>query len=431
MSIFKSNAVLREQIRQLEIENQKLVVEQQSNVQEIKTLKQKNELLLKQNVDFKRKYESTGLECSSCYFVLQNSFKVCPNCGRKIEKQVEKIERSKDGIFQTENDGNACLIVGYKGFKDKKIVIPSSIDGKPVIGIWNNVFEKCEYIEEVIFEEGCQYIGSCAFAQCPNLKKVKLPKSLLEIGGAAFCKDKAIEEMIIPVRVKRIGVAAFEGCTSLTKIVLPEGLEIISQGLLSGTAIQELDIPETVLIIESFAFSRTNLLEVVLPKQLRVLGDWAFDSCTKLKKITMHSNIEIIEKDVFKGSRPVVYCSGGSTAQLYARKNGLECEEIQPIANKENCRLGVKYIELSKSARTQINGRWTNAEHYNLEQWIAIIGGSKASGYAYGDLSTFGVKQKICLNKYYTYEEAMRIQRELQARGINVSLFDYWGQSEV
>lgn len=70
MNIFKSSAALREQIKQLENENQKLIVEQQGNVQEIKALKEKNELLSKQNAEFKRKYENTGLECSACYFVL-------------------------------------------------------------------------------------------------------------------------------------------------------------------------------------------------------------------------------------------------------------------------------------------------------------------------------------------------------------------------
>ncbi len=430
MNIFKSSAALREQIKQLENENQNLIVEQRGNVQEIKALKEKNELLSKQNAEFKRKYENTGLECSACYFVLQNTFKVCPNCGKKIVKQVEKSECSKDSIFQIEDDGNSCLIVGYKGFKDKKIVIPSSIHGRRVIGIWNNVFEKCEYIEEVIFEEGCQYIGNCAFAQCPNLKKVKLPKSLLEIGDAAFCKDIAIEEMIVPINVKKIGSGAFSGCASLSKVVLPDGLEIISQGLFSGTAIREVNIPEKVLIIKCYAFSRTNLSEVVLPEQLRVIGDTAFESCPRLKKVIMHSNLEIIEKDIFKGSRPVIYCAGGSKAQLYARKNNLECEEIQPVAHKDNRRLGVQFINLYKSTRIQVNGRWINEEHYSIDRWISLIGGSKAEGYAY-EKDRLSVKNELCMHKYYTYEEALRIQRDLQARGVEVRLFDYWGRSEV
>lgn len=430
MNIFKSNAALREQIKKMEYENQKLIDERQGNVQEIRTLKEKNDLLSKQNAEFRRKYENTGLECVACYFTLQDTFRVCPNCGEKIHKQVEKNERSKESIFQIENDGNGCLIIGYSGFKDKKIVIPSSIQGRKVLGIWNNVFEKCEHIEEVIFEEGCQYIGNCAFAQCPNLKKVRLPKSLLEIGDAAFCKDSAIEEIIVPVNVRKLGSGAFSSCPNLTKVVLPDGLEIISQGLFSGTPIREINIPESVLIIKCFAFSRTNLSEVALPEQLRVIGNNVFDSCSRLKRITMHSNLHILEKDIFKGSKPVIYCAGGSKAQLYARKYQLECEEIKAVSHKNTKKLGVQFINLYKSTRIQVNGRWINEEHYSLERWVGLIGGSKAAGYAY-EKERLTVKNEICMHKYYTYEEALKIQRELQAKGVEVRLFDYWGESEV
>ncbi len=35
-------------------------------------------------------------------------------------------------------------------------------------------------------EEGCDYIGNTAFANCRRLESIQLPKSLLEIGQAAF-----------------------------------------------------------------------------------------------------------------------------------------------------------------------------------------------------------------------------------------------------
>ena len=79
-------------------------------------------------------------------------------------------------------------MVGYVGFKDKRIVIASAVRGKQVIGIWNNAFEKCNYLEEVIFEESCRYIGKVAFAECRNLKRVKLPESLCEIEMQNFAK---------------------------------------------------------------------------------------------------------------------------------------------------------------------------------------------------------------------------------------------------
>lgn len=429
MGIFSSKIELIQMIKSQEDKIKRLEDEKSAQVSEIVNLKEQITKLSEENRLYENKYIRTELECDSCYTVLQTEFRYCPRCGKKIEKNVEKSGIQNGSMFQTENDGNACLIVGYTGFKDKKIVIPSNINGRKVIGIWNKVFEQCEYIEEVIFEEGCQYIGNSAFAQCNNLKKVKLPKSLLEIGNTAFCQNRAISEIIIPIHVKKIGVGAFSDCTSLTKVVLPDGLEVISQSLFSGSAIRELDIPETVLVIQSYAFASTNLSEVVLPKQLRVIAYNAFDSCFALKKIVMHSNIEIMEKNIFERSNPVIYCAGGSKAQLYARKYNLECEEIQPIEYKDNRRLGVQFIQLSTDTRIQVNGRWTNV-HYSVEQWIRLIGESKAAGYAY-EKDRFNIKNMLSMRKYYTHEEAIKIQRELQAKGIVVQLFGYWGKSEV
>lgn len=41
-------------------------------------------------------------------------------------------------------------------------------------------------MKEVIFEEGCKYIGKSVFKNCTKLKKVRLPKSLLEIGDVYY-----------------------------------------------------------------------------------------------------------------------------------------------------------------------------------------------------------------------------------------------------
>lgn len=431
MNIFKKKSDLCNRIERLETENQRLINDQQSKIQEIRMLNKRNDLLAKQNKELVQKYEKTGIECSECYFMLQKSFKVCPNCGKKIIKNIETKVHLNDDIYEVEYDGNSCLIVGYKGFRDKKIVIPSNINGFPVIGIWNDVFRKCEYIEEVIFEEGCLYIGNNAFAECPRLGKVKLPKSLLEIGSGAFAMDKVIKEMIVPVNVKKVGAAAFSGCGSLTKVILPERLEVIEVSLLNGTSIHEINIPETVQAIGTYAFARTNLSEVELPEQLRVIQDNAFEGCAKLKKIIMHSNLEIIEKDIFTSCKPIIYCSAGSKAQLYGRKYHFDCEEIAPINHKKNVRMGVKYIELSKSARSQISGTQLNIDHYTLYDWLELMGCAKASAYAFDVQNSYGVRQKMTINKYHTYEEAQELKRKLEIKGVHVYLSEYWGQSVV
>ena len=91
---------------------------------------------------------------------------------------------------------------------------------------------------------------------CNKLKKVHLPKSLLEIGDSAFSQC-AFEEIAVPPNVRVIGSYAFSH-TSLKRIVIPESLQDISDGMLSDTLIEQIDLPQSVLHIGNYAFKNTK-----------------------------------------------------------------------------------------------------------------------------------------------------------------------------
>ncbi|MDF2539881.1 MAG: hypothetical protein K0S76_2902, partial [Herbinix sp.] len=63
---------------------------------------------------------------------------------------------------------------------------------------------------------GGTYAG--AFDGCTNLKNIKLPKGLLEIGTNAFKNCNSLTEITIPSTVTKIGQHAFGGCTSLQTV---------------------------------------------------------------------------------------------------------------------------------------------------------------------------------------------------------------------
>lgn len=172
-SKFEMNKLIKNQKSEIE----QLQIEKERCLNENADLRETVKILQEENMGYQGKYIHTGLECSFCYTTLQENFAFCPKCGKKINK-AKKEESVKDNpdVFRIEEDGSYVLINQYNGFNNKKVLIPSSINGKKVIGIWNNVFEKCSEIEEVVFEEGCQYIGKNAFANCTSLKKSSCPK---------------------------------------------------------------------------------------------------------------------------------------------------------------------------------------------------------------------------------------------------------------
>lgn len=74
-------------------------------------------------------------------------------------------------------------------------------------------------ITEVKIEDGeFVVMGIGCFGENPQLKKVELGNTLLEIPDEAFIDCSALEEITIPITVNGIGLDAFENCVSLKYI---------------------------------------------------------------------------------------------------------------------------------------------------------------------------------------------------------------------
>lgn len=403
MGFFSSKMKLNKMIKEQESKIIQLEEARKNQVKEIANLQEKIVQYKKENRGYKNKYVHTNLECEFCYTTLQKEFDYCPRCGKKITKtKLIDSHNINKNIFSTEEDRDGVLINQYNGFSDKKIVIPSHINGKPVIGIWNSVFEKCVDLEEVLFEEGCKYIGKSVFEGCSRLKKVRLPKSLIEIGDYAF-KDNALEEIAIPPNVRVIGSFAFSYCKKLKKILLPDNFKYISTSMLSHTALEEITIPQSVVHIGYGAFSDSKLKEVELPYNLYSIEEYAFDiPC--LSKITIHSNVKIISENIFgryKGRpAPTIYCAAGSKGLLYARKYGLECREIlsQPSVNTEICSSGI-ILTLGVIKKEE-----------NLATWYKYWGLNKAETWSW-NLESWNI---LYIQKNMNMKDALNLKMSIQ-----------------
>ncbi len=128
----------------------------------------------------------------------------------KIEKDKDNLEETSFDVggfaLSIDEEENVVEIGIYTG-DDKKVRVPDTVDGLPVVGILSNCFaattaEKITlgkyvyYIESYAFQwaeieelevpEGATYLGNHVFLECPNLKKVTLPDSLETIGDNIF-----------------------------------------------------------------------------------------------------------------------------------------------------------------------------------------------------------------------------------------------------
>lgn len=182
------------------------------------------------------------------------------------EEQEQEIESGKTEFPWTvydedEIDGTVYTDVvevsGYTG-EETKIEIPEEIEGKTVRRIYQKSFLGSSVTEAVI-PDTLVYIGSSAFQNCKELKKIDLGQSVRHIGEMAFYEASALEEITIPDSVTDLGIFTFGNCVSLKKAELGKGLSKITAGTFSGcSALETVVIPSSVEVIADNAFENVN-----------------------------------------------------------------------------------------------------------------------------------------------------------------------------
>ena len=145
------------------------------------------------------------------------------------EKSITAKEAVSKG-FSFRKKSKSVRITNYHG-EAKKLTIPAYIDNLKV----NEISEKAFYqnqsvrkllipsavrkigksafsrsqIEICIFADGLEILPERAFSACRNLKKIRLPKTLHEIGDSAFAGCKNLKYIHFPLSCWKFGKNAF------------------------------------------------------------------------------------------------------------------------------------------------------------------------------------------------------------------------------
>lgn len=184
------------------------------------------------------------------------------------------------GLYFKTN-GKRCVITKYKG-SDKSVIIPDTIDSKPVRAIGNNAFKK-SVIENIVIPDNVLSIGAGAFAEC-NLKSVEISANIETIGDYAFSDCKNLEKVSCKkenLRLVKIGKEIF----SDTPYIKGRGLVILNNMVLKYNS-EESDvyIPYNVDIIHTYAFLGSSYVNrVIFPSKNIYIRESAFENCKNLK----------------------------------------------------------------------------------------------------------------------------------------------------
>ena len=186
-------------------------------------------------------------------------------------------------------------------------------------------------INRVVIGDEVTSIGRNAFANCPGLEVVELPKNgVLETikynafswTGSSSEDGAGITEITIPKSVKEIEKFAFDGCTELATVTFAPNSELETIGSMAfrNTGISEISIPASVKKIGYFSLNDFNEME----------GGEVFHGCFKLKKVIFESpsSLENVAWSTFAYCWTTVYGDDNVMSKL---KGIVDADKIKPL----------------------------------------------------------------------------------------------------
>ncbi|MGN1420531.1 MAG: leucine-rich repeat domain-containing protein [Eubacterium sp.] len=143
-----------------------------------------------------------------------------------------------------------------------ELIIPDTIDGKPVTGIENGAFSNYQ-MKSVTIPDTVTYIGSGAFKNCNLENAPKIPNNVTYIGDNAFEGNfQNSVDIVIPDKVTYIGKNCFKGC-NISSLAIGKKVESIGSSAFSNCKnISEITIPDCVKDIERNAFYNCGVKEI-------------------------------------------------------------------------------------------------------------------------------------------------------------------------
>jgi hypothetical protein len=176
-----------------------------------------------------------------------------------------------DFKFYIGDASGMVTITAYTG-SNRNIIIPSQIQGAPVIAIGEEAFREKE-LTSVTIPNTVTSIGDFAFYM-NKITSVTIPNNVEEIGEAAFANNQ-LTSVTIPNRITEISASTFRG-NQLTSVVIPNSVTLIHRLAFSGNQLTSVTIPNGVTEIGSSAFAENKLTSITIPKSVTKIGDRVF-----------------------------------------------------------------------------------------------------------------------------------------------------------
>ncbi len=219
------------------------------------------------------------------------------------ETLYDREQNDEQGIKYTlmqADDGSFYYsVTGHSDEMDTEIIIPTDLDGCPVITIEELAFSSCTDLTSVTIPNSITSIGRDAFYGC-GLVSVTIPNSVTTIGDDAFYECRDLTSVKIGNGIASIGYRLFSDCENLTSVKMGKNVSSIGKYAFNGcSSLASITLPDVLESIGDFAFRKCGLTSVSIPGSVQTIGQEAFRECGNLATVGLEDGLTAIGKDAF------------------------------------------------------------------------------------------------------------------------------------
>ncbi len=245
-----------------------------------------------------------------------------PNGGGGENENTTPETPSEGLVFTPINDGEGYEVSSVGTCTDKKVIIPTTYNGLPVLSIGVGAFQNYSKLTSISIPDSVVSVGGDAFLGCSNLS-YNVYDNVKYLGNKdnrylvlAGVKDKGITSCATHEKTKVIADGAFNGCNGLTDITLGDNVETIgARAFQNCVELTTMTIPEKVKTIRESAFSDCDkLANVRVGDNVETIGNSAFSNCDGLTDITIGEKVATIGNNAFSGCKGLKIVQFNATA---------------------------------------------------------------------------------------------------------------------
>ena len=167
------------------------------------------------------------------------------------------------------NTGLITITGGGDGNPD--LIIPATINGRPVGGIEHNAF-RFNQLASVVIPDSVEFIGGAAF-QSNQLTSVIIGSGVTIIGAYAFHSNQ-LTSVTIPGNVTHIGGYSFSD-NQLTSVTIGDGVTLILTRAFADNKLTSVVIPGTVREILNSSFENNHITNITIGANVTIGNDFS------------------------------------------------------------------------------------------------------------------------------------------------------------